>query len=51
LNNELDTDKNGEVYRLMTSAGLNADKIVSVTYSFVEAYSNTGGGAAGNTRD
>jgi len=44
LNAELDTEKNGEVYRLMTHAGVDADKIVSVTYTFVETWSATGGG-------
>merc|ERR1712151_325983 len=42
--------KNGAVYRLMTAAGVNADKLVSVTYNFVETYSNTAGGT-GSTRD
>lgn len=44
MNAELDTNKDGVVYRIMTNAGVDADRIVSVTYNFVQTWSATGGG-------
>jgi hypothetical protein len=44
LNDELDADKDGKVYREMTAAATEADKIKSITYSFVHTWGASGGG-------